>query len=292
MTKQTGPDILTASKEVEGKFIFISMAFLENITIGQYVPAESVIHRLDPRTKLALILAVMILMVATIDLRVYLLISLFLLSLCLMSKVPLPYFFRNLRSFFWLFVLTFVLHIFFAPTETSRFWDLKLIKVSQQGVLNGAVYSWRIAIFIFSAAFLSLTTQAVEMTDAVFKSFSPLKRFKFPVEELSLITMISLRFVPLLLEEAITLKKAQMSRGASFEGGLIKKVRKTLPLLIPLFISSFRKADELALALDARGFRSGQSRSSFQRLTFKPIDFLFLCLIFVLAGVSYLIKVV
>jgi len=283
---------LTASKEEDGKFIFISMAFLENITIGQYVPADSVIHRLDPRTKLALILAVMILTVATIDLRVYLLISLFLLFLSLMSKVPLPYFFRNLRSFFWLFVLTFVLHIFFAPTETSRFWDLKLIKVSHQGVLNGAVYSWRIAIFIFSAAFLSVTTQAVEMTDAVFRFFSPLRRFKFPVEELSLITMISLRFVPLLLEEAITLKKAQMSRGASFEGGLIKKVRKTLPLLIPLFISSFRKADELALALDARGFRSGQSRSSFQRLTFKPIDFLFLCLIFVLTGVSYLVKVV
>ena len=283
---------MTASQEAEGKFIFISMAFLENITIGQYVPADSVIHRLDPRTKLALILAVMILTVATIDLRVYLLISLFLLFLSLMSKVPLPYFFRNLRSFFWLFVLTFVLHIFFAPTETSRFWDLKLIKVSHQGVLNGAVYSWRIAIFIFSAAFLSVTTQAVEMTDAVFRFFSPLRRFKFPVEELSLITMISLRFVPLLLEEAITLKKAQMSRGASFEGGLIKKVRKTLPLLIPLFISSFRKADELALALDARGFRSGQRRTSFQRLALKGIDFLFLCLIFALAGVSYLVKVV
>ena len=283
---------MTASKEVEGKFIFISMAFLENITIGQYVPADSVIHRLDPRTKLALILGVMILTVATIDLRIYLLISLFLLFLSLMSKVPLPYFFRNLRSFFWLFVLTFVLHIFFAPTEAVKYWDLKLMRISQQGVFNGAVYSWRIAIFIFSAAFLSVTTQAVEMTDAVFRFFSPLRRFKFPVEELSLITMISLRFVPLLLEEAITLKKAQMSRGASFEGGLIKKVRKTLPLLIPLFISSFRKADELALALDARGFRSGQSRSSFQRLIFKPIDFLFLCLIFVLTGVSYLVKAV
>ncbi len=283
---------MTASKEVEGRFIVISMAFLENITIGQYVPADSVIHRLDPRTKLALILGVMILTVATIDLRVYLLISLFLLSLSFLSRVPLPYFFRNLRSFFWLFVLTFVLHIFFAPTEAVKYWDLKLMRISQQGVFNGAVYSWRIAIFIFSAAFLSVTTQAVEMTDAVFKSFAPLKRFKFPVEELSLITMISLRFVPLLLEEAITLKKAQMSRGASFEGGLIKKVRKTLPLLIPLFISSFRKADELALALDARGFRSGQRRTSFQRLALKGIDFLFLCLIFVLIGVSYLVKVV
>ena len=267
------------------------MAFLENITVGQYVPADSVIHRLDPRTKLALILGVMILAVATVDLRIYLLISLLLLSLSWMSKLPLPYFFRNLKSFFWLFVLTFVLHIFFAPTQAARYWDLKLMKISQQGVFNGAVYSWRIAIFIYSAAFLSVTTQAVEMTDAVFKIFSPFKKLKFPVEELSLITMISLRFIPLLLEEAITLRKAQISRGASFEGGLIKKVKKTLPLLIPLFVSSFRKADELALALDARGFRSGQRRTSFQRLAFKPSDFLFLCLILVVAGVSYLIKV-
>jgi energy-coupling factor transport system permease protein len=268
------------------------MAFLENITIGQYVPSDSVIHRLDPRTKLALILGIMILAVVTIDLRIYLLISIFLLFLSLISKIPLPYFFRNLKSFFWLFLLTFVLHIFFTPTEATRFWDLKFIKISHQGVLNGAVYSWRIAIFIFSAAFLSLTTQTVELTDAVFKFFSPLKRFKFPVEELSLITMISLRFVPLLLEEAITLRKAQMSRGASFEGGLIKRVKKTLPLLVPLFISSFRKADDLALALDARGFRSGQKRTSFQRLIFKPKDILFLSLIFIVAGLSYLIKMV
>ncbi len=266
------------------------MAFLENVTIGQYVPADSVIHRLDPRTKLAVILGVMILAVATIDLRIYLLISLFLLSLTFVSKIPLPYFFRNLRSFFWLFVLTFVLHVLFASTEAAGFWDLKIIRISHQGVINGVVYSWRIAIFIFSAAFLSLTTQAVEMTDAIFRFFSPLKRIKFPVEELSLITMISLRFVPLLLEEAITLRKAQMSRGASFEGNLFQRVKKTLPLLIPLFISSFRRADELALALDARGFRSGQKRTSFQRLAFKTSDFFFLSLIFMVAGLSYLIK--
>jgi len=121
--------------------------------------------------------------------------------------------------------------------------------------------------------------QAVEMTDAVFKSFAPLKRIKFPVAELSLITMISLRFIPVLLEEAITLKKAQVSRGATFDGGLIRRTKKSLPLLVPLFVSSFRKADELALALDARGFRSGQKRTSYQRLAFKPMDYLFLSLI-------------
>jgi energy-coupling factor transport system permease protein len=266
------------------------MRFLENITIGQYVPAGSVIHRLDPRTKLAVILGVMILAVLTIEYRTYLLISIFLLFLAWMSRIPLRYFLRNLRSFFWLFVLTFVLHIVFVPSQAGGFWDFKVVRISQQGALNGAMYSWRIAIFIFSAAFLTLTTQAVELTDAVFKSFSVLKRLKFPVEELSLITMIALRYIPLLLEEAINLRKAQMSRGASFEGRLIRRVKRTLPLLVPLFVSSFRKADELALALDARGFRSGQKRSSYRKLSFRSADFVFLFLILAVAVLSWLVK--
>lgn len=266
------------------------MRFLENITIGQYVPAGSVIHRLDPRTKLTLILGVMILAVLTLDYRTYLLISLLLLFLAWLSHIPLRYFLRNLKSFFWLFVLTFVLHIVFVPSQAGGFWDLRLFRISQQGALNGAMYSWRIAIFIFSAAFLTLTTQAVELTDAVFKSFSLLKKVKFPAEELALITMISLRYIPLLLEEAINLRKAQMSRGASFEGRLVQRIKRTLPLLVPLFVSSFRKADELALALDARGFRSGQKRSSYQKLSFRSADFVFLFLIFAVAVVSWLVK--
>ena len=245
------------------------MTFLDNINIGQYIPANSIIHRLDPRTKLTITLGIMILAVATTDLRIYLGIVVFLLALAAISKIPLPYYYRNLKSFFWLFLLTFLLHILFAPKESTTYINWCFVRINQQGILNGIVYSIRLAIFVFSAAFLSLTTQAVELTDAVFKSFSPLKRIKFPVEEISLITMISLRFIPLLLEEAITLKKAQISRGATFEGGLIKRTRRTLPLLVPLFISSFRKADELALALDARGFRSGQKRTSFQKLVFR-----------------------
>ncbi|KPL01700.1 MAG: hypothetical protein AMJ73_10135 [candidate division Zixibacteria bacterium SM1_73] len=266
------------------------MAFLENITIGQYVPADSVIHRLDPRTKIIITLSIMILAVATTSLSIYLLVSLFLLTLSFASGVPFFYFFRNLKSFVWLFLFTFVLHTFFTSGEVIGFLSFKFIRVTYEGVINGIIYSWRLAIFIFCAAFLSLTTQAVELTDAAFKFFSPLKKWKLPIEELSLITMISLRFVPLLLEEAFNLKKAQLSRGASFEGGLIKRVKKTLPLLIPLFVSSFRKADELALALDARGFRSGQERTCFQRLVFKKVDYLFLSFVVLIIVTSFLIK--
>jgi energy-coupling factor transport system permease protein len=266
------------------------MAFLENITIGQYVPADSVIHRLDPRTKIIVTLSAMVLAVATTSLRVYLVISVFLLALSFASAVPFAHFFRNLRSFVWLFLVTFILHILFASGEASGLLSLGFIQVTYQGVMNGIIYSWRLAIFIFCAAFLSLTTQAVELTDATFKFFSPLKRLKFPIEELSLITMISLRFIPLLLEEALNLKKAQLSRGASFDGGLIKRVKKTLPLLVPLFVSSFRKAEELALALDARGFRSGQARTSFQRFTFGAADYLLLSLVILMIATSYLVR--
>jgi energy-coupling factor transport system permease protein len=265
------------------------MGFLDNITIGQYVPADSVIHRLDPRTKIIITLSVMVLAVITTSLRIYLLISLFLLALSFISAIPFVYFFRNLKSFVWLFLVTFLLHIFFASGESVKFMSLGFIDVTYQGITNGIIYSWRLAIFIFCAAFLSLTTQAVELTDATFRFFSPLKRLRFPIEELSLITMISLRFIPLLLEEAFNLKKAQQSRGASFEGGLIKRVKKTLPLLVPLFVSSFRKAEELALALDARGFRSGQTRTSFQNLIFEIRDYLFLSFVIVVILTSYLV---
>ncbi len=266
------------------------MAFLENITVGQYVPTDSVIHRLDPRSKIIITLSVMVLAVATTSLRIYLVIWLFLLALSFASAVPFAHFFRNLRSFIWLFLVTFVLHILFTSGEGSRFLSLGLVKVSHQGVVNGIIYSLRLAIFIFCAAFLSLTTQAVDLTDATFKFFSPLKRLKFPIEELSLITTISLRFIPLLLEEALNLKKAQLSRGASFDGGLIKRVRRTLPLLVPLFVSSFRKAEELALALDARGFRSGQARTSFQRFAFGTADYVFLSFVVLMIAISYLVK--
>ena len=268
------------------------MTFLDNINIGQYVPTDSVIHRLDPRTKLIVTLSIMILTVATTDLMIYLWIASFLVFLAAISRIPLPYFFRNLKSFFWLFLLTFLLHIFFFPRDSVKYLDLGIIKINQSGLLNGLVYSIRLAIFIFSAALLSLTTQAVELTDGVFKSFSPLKKIKFPVEELSLITMISLRFIPLLLEEAITLRKAQISRGATFGGGLIKRTRKSLPLLVPLFISSFRRADELALALDARGFRSGQERTSFRVLAFQSADYAFLFLLLLMLGVSFWLKTI
>jgi len=266
------------------------MAFLDNTRIGQFIPQDSVVHELDPRTKILMILFPAVFAAFTLNLLVYAVLLTFLLSAFFLSGLPWSLLLRNLRSFVWLFALIFLFQLVF----TSAFFDIlcyfRYFHLSAEGFSNGLTYSLRLAVFVLGAVVLSLTTSPVDLTDGMVKSFSWLKKARFPVQELGLVTMISLRFIPLLVEEASNLRKAQVSRGASFEGNLIQKTRKTIPLLVPLFISSFRKADELALALDARGFRSGQERSSYRKLQFREADYLFLACTLIVAILCLLIK--
>lgn len=266
------------------------MAFLDNIRIGQFIPNQSIVHRLDPRTKILMILIPVVFAALTLNLLVYSLLLVFLLLIFILSNLPLSLLIRNLRTFVWLFALLFILQVIFTSALFETLYYFGFFHLSAEGFLNGLTYSLRLAVFIFGAVVLTLTTSPVDLTDGMVKSFSWLKKLKFPVQELGLVTMISLRFVPLLVDEAANLRKAQLSRGAYFEGNLIKRIKKTLPLLIPLFVSSFRKADELALALDARGFRSGQERSSYKKLEFKKMDHIFLGLTLILIILCLLIK--
>jgi len=214
----------------------------------------------------------------TVNLLIYGFLLVFLLFIFSLSRLPLSFLLRNLRTFVWLFILIFLLQLGFTSAFLEILYYFGFFHLTAEGFLNGLAYSLRLAIFVLGAVVLSLTTSPMDLTDGLVKSFSWLKKLKLPVQELGLVAMISLRFVPLLLEEAGNLKKAQLCRGASFQGNLIQRIKKTLPLLIPLFVSSFRKADELALALDARGFRSGQERSSYRKLEFNQVDYVFLCL--------------
>ncbi len=266
------------------------MAFLDNISIGQFIPQESIVHQLDPRTKIFLILIPVIFAALTVNLLIYCIVLGFLLLVFLLSKLPLIFLLRNLKTFVWLFVLVFMLQVIFTSAFFETIYYFGFFHLSGEAFLNGITYSLRLAVFILGAVVLSLTTSPVDLTDGLVKSFLWLKKLKFPVQELGLIAMISLRFVPLLVGEATNLRKAQLSRGASFEGNPIQRIRKTLPLLIPLFVSSFRKADGLALALDGRGFRSGQDRSSFKKLEFKMVDYFFLCFTLILTIMCLLIK--
>lgn len=266
------------------------MAFFENIRIGQFVSQDSVVHRLDPRTKILIILVPMVFAALTLNLLIYAALLVFLLFFFSLSRLPLSLLFRNMKSFVWLFVLIFVLQVVFTSALFEVWHYFGYFNLNPEGFLNGLTYSLRLTVFVLGAVVLGLTTSPVDVTDGMVKSFSWLKKVRFPIQELALVVMISLRFIPLLVEEAANLRKAQLSRGASFQGNLIQRTRKTLPLLIPLFVSSFRKADELALALDARGFRSGQERSSYRKLEFKLMDYLFLSLTLLFAILCFLIR--
>jgi len=253
------------------------MAFFDEFSLGQYFPSDSVIHRLDPRAKAIFISSIVLSAVLVMDVFVYLFLLILLISVYLLSKLPPSLLLGNLRVFLWLFVFVFVVHLLY-NSQTKTFPNL-----TAEGLNNGVIFSLRLAVFIFCALILSLTTPAVELADGLLKPLSPLKRLKFPIEELSLMMMIALRFIPLLVEEAFTLKKAQQARGADFEGNLFKRSRKLIVLLLPLFISSLRKAEDLSFALDARGFRSGNKRSSFRLSRFAAVDYLFMiCAVLVL----------
>jgi len=255
------------------------MAILNDITLGQYYASDSFIHRLDPRTKILVIfsaMAVFILTYNAIRLAIALMIILIIVKV---SSVPFSLVMRNLKPFLWLFFFTILFHLFLSKDEvpwvTIPYLDLQ---ISKSGLMNGMLYSFRLAILILLAAMLTLTTSPMELADALDRFFKPLQRFGVSTHEFTMMITLSLRFIPTLIEEADKLQKAQMSRGARFEGNLIQRVKSVIPLILPLFISVFRRADELALAMDARCYIGGKGRTSFKKLVFMRNDY------FVLAG--------
>jgi len=251
------------------------MAFLSDITLGQYYPAESFVHRLDPRTKMLSLLVAMTSLVlahSVLKLGISLLVLLLIIKI---SQIPFLIVLRNLKPFIWLFLITLGFHIFLSG-EGTELATLPLIglKVTEEGLRGGSVYSIRLAEFVMMASLLTLTTSPVEITDALDRFFNPLKKFGFPTHEFTLMITLSLRFIPTLIFEAEKLRKAQISRGAVFEGNIIRRIKSVIPLILPLFISVFRRADELALAMDARCYTGGKNRTSFKKLTFEMSDFI------------------
>lgn len=263
------------------------MSFFEDLAIGQYHPGDSIIHRLDPRVKLALVLVMVLFVAVAVNIKLYLLWLILFSGLFLFSKIPMQILLKSLKSFIFFFVFIFLLQVLLTSESFGTYFYFGYFQIGWDGILNGLVYSLRLLLFISGAIFLSLCVSPMELLDGVLKLSGPLKKLKLPVEEFSLMSMISIRFIPLLLEEGVDLKKAQMARGADFEGNLVQRVKKTFPLLIPLFISSFRKADDLALALEARGFQSGEKRSSYLILKLKKEDYLFTAIIILFSFLSF-----
>ena len=244
---------------------------IRDITIGQYYPTDSVIHKLDPRVKLVGTIVFIISLFVFRSWVGYVLATLVLAAVIKISKVPFKFMIRGLKSIVILLLITVIFNLFLTPGEKLiQIWKLRITK---EGVVTAVFMIFRLMYLIIGSSVLTLTTTPNHLTDGLEKGLNPLKKIKVPVHEISMIMSIALRFIPILLEETDKIMKAQMARGADFEsGGLIKKAKSLVPLLVPLFISAFRRSNDLAMAMEARGYRGGDGRTKMKPLVYKNRD--------------------
>ena len=246
---------------------------LRDITLGQYYPAQSILHRLDPRVKLCGTLVYIISLFIFQSFTGYIVATLFLASMIFISKVPVSFIFKGLKAIVVLLVFTGVLNMFFTPgRELVSFWKLT---ITIEGVRTAAFMVVRLIYLIIGSSLLTLTTTPSNLTDALEKSLSWMKIFKVPVHEIAMMMSIALSFIPILLQETDKIMKAQQARGADFESGsIIRRAKSLIPLLVPLFVSSFRRANELAMAMEARCYRGGEGRTKMRPLKYSANDFM------------------
>lgn len=257
-----------------------------NVIIGRYVPSNSVIHRMDPRAKLL----AMLIYAASVFLAnngvTYAMLTAFLLILLFLLRVPFSFILKGLRPVLWIVLFTFLLHAFLTK-EGAALYQIGELAIYEGGLQKGVFISLRFLLLIAMTTWLTISTTPVEVTDAVESLFGPLKRFRVPVHELALMMSISLRFIPTLMEETEKIMKAQAARGVDFYGGPFgERIKAMTALLIPLFIHAFQRAEELATAMEARGYRGGEGRTKYRLLTWGWID---TCLLASTIGITILL---
>ena len=247
---------------------------LKNITLGQYFPGDSFIHRLDARTKLLFTVGYIVLIFFIKNMWGYALAGGFVLLCCLLSQIHVKVLLRSLRPLLFIIIFTFVLNIFFTHGEDDQLlFAWKFIRVYSTGIRFALFICIRLVLLIIGTQVLTLTTTPMSLTDGMEALLRPLSKIGLPVHEISMMMTIALRFVPTLLEETDKLIKAQSARGADFSSGnILKRARNMVPLLVPLFVSAFRRADELALAMESRCYRGGVGRTKMKQLHFSALD--------------------
>lgn len=258
---------------------------IRDITIGQYYPVDSVLHRLDPRTKLFGTLIYLISLFFADNLWCYAAATLFLAMLVRLSKVPFRFIIRGLKAIVVLLVISVSFNLFL--TDGRVLVRLGLLKITEEGLRLALFMGLRLLYLVIGSSMMTLTTTPNELTDGLEKSLGFFNRFHVPVHEISMMMSIALRFIPILIEETDKIMKAQMARGADFESGnLIQRAKSLLPLLVPLFVSAFRRAADLAMAMEARCYRGGEGRTKMKPLRYQHRDVLaYLLLIGYLAAV-------
>ncbi|HSQ34008.1 MAG TPA: energy-coupling factor transporter transmembrane component T [Peptostreptococcaceae bacterium] len=259
---------------------------LKDITIGQYYPTDSVIHKLDARVKLIGTFLFMASLFIINRYWPYIIVATVLTLIIYPSKIPFKYMYKGLKPLKWILVFTFAINIFFIPGDIL--WALGPIKVTRQGIDQAIFMSMRLVFLIIGTSLLTLTTSPIDLTDGIEKTLNPFKKIGVPAHELAMMMTIALRFIPTLLDETDKIMKAQMSRGADFESkNIINRAKNLVPLLVPLFISAFRRADELAMAMEARCYRGGYNRTKMKQIVMTKRDYI----AYVIMGI-YLIVII
>lgn len=243
----------------------------KDITIGQYFPGESIVHKYDPRLKIITMIIFIISLFFINTYFPYVFVVAYLLLVINIAKIPIKMVLRGLRPLRIIILITFVINLFFLPgEEIFRFYFLS---ISRQGLNTAILMAIRLILLVLGTSLLTYTTSPIELTDGIESLLNPLKKIKVPAHEIAMMMTIALRFIPTLIEETDKIMKAQMARGADFESGnILKRAKNLVPLLVPLFLNSFRRADELATAMEARCYRGGEGRTKMKVLKITKID--------------------
>ncbi|MFZ2460090.1 MAG: energy-coupling factor transporter transmembrane protein EcfT [Streptococcus suis] len=263
---------------------------MDKLILGRYIPGNSMIHRLDPRSKLLAMFAFLLLIFWANNLITNVLIIAFVFAMVVLSQIRLSFFINGLKPMIGIILFTTFFQVFFTP-GASVLWEFWIFKVSIEGLQQALIIFIRFVLIIFFSTLLTLTTTPLSLADGIESGLAPLKRLKVPVHEIGLMLSMSLRFVPTLMDDTTRIMNAQRARGVDFnEGNLIQKVKSVIPILIPLFASSFKRADALATAMEARGYQGGEGRTKYRVLEWKLPDTCAVIVMILLGVTLYVLK--
>ncbi|MGD9567260.1 MAG: energy-coupling factor transporter transmembrane protein EcfT [Sedimentibacter sp.] len=262
----------------------------KNLTIGQHYPVDSPVHELDPRVKIIMTFVFIISLFLIESFTTYLVVAVFLTIAIMLSKVPIKFVIRGLRPILMIIVITFIINLLMTPGKIV--FQLGFIKITEEGLKQAGFMAIRLTLLIMGTSLLTLTTSPIILTDGIEALLKPFKRFGLPAHELAMMMTIALRFIPTLMEETEKIMKAQKSRGADFESGnIMSRAKNLVPLLVPLFISAFRRADELAMAMEARCYRGGENRTRMRQLKISKGDYVASGIFFIYFAAIIIIKI-
>ncbi|NLK27747.1 MAG: energy-coupling factor transporter transmembrane protein EcfT [Clostridiales bacterium] len=246
---------------------------IRDITIGQYYPTDSILHRLDPRVKLVGTILFIVSLFLFHSFYGYIAVTIFLASVIKLSKVPFRFIVKGLKAVVIILLFTVFFNLFLTPGEPI--FQFGIIKITDEGLRSAGFMAIRLTYLILGSSLMTFTTTPNQLTDGLERLMRPLRHIKVPVHEIAMMMSIALRFIPILLEETDKIMKAQMARGADFEsGGILKRAKSMIPLLVPLFVSAFRRANDLAMAMEARCYRGGEGRTKMKPLKYSGRDYI------------------